>query len=80
MSIKVNAYGVDYQCAKAVKGDDYIYLFDNGGQCIASFEGITDFTAYQIIGGSWVNSKQSNDERIAALEDAITELMFGGAV
>lgn len=49
----VTAYGEQFECAKAVKGDQYIHLFDDAGRCVASFDGIVDFSGYEISGGDW---------------------------
>jgi hypothetical protein len=35
-----------YSCTKAVKGTDYIKLYDSSGNCIATFSGISDFSGY----------------------------------
>lgn len=40
------AYSVDH----AVKGSDYIHCYDESGVCIASFEGIKDFSAFSYSG------------------------------
>ena len=57
-----------YECSKAVKGSDYIRLFDANGNCIASFEGISDFSLFTIDGGEWSTPEPTQEERIAELE------------
>lgn len=49
----VTTYGEQFECAKAIKGNSYIQLFDEAGNCIASFNGISDFSGYEIMGGEW---------------------------
>lgn len=58
----------NYECAKAVKGADYIHLFDANGNCIASFDGISDFSLFTIDGGEWTTPEPTQEERIAELE------------
>lgn len=45
--------GASYSCTTAIKGDTYIRLLDAEDAILASFEGITDFSAFAISGGSW---------------------------
>lgn len=49
----VIAYGEKYPCSRAVKGDNFIHLYDEKGMVFASFEGINSFGGYQIIDGEW---------------------------
>lgn len=42
-----------YECAKAVKGDNYIHLLDEAGCITTAFEGIVDFSCFSISGGDW---------------------------
>lgn len=48
--------GISYECATAVKCEDdkYIKLFNEAGAEIASFNHISDFTAYTASGGAWI--------------------------
>lgn len=48
--------GTSYECAAAVKctSDNYIKLYDENGNEIASFYNISDFSEYEISGGSFV--------------------------
>ena len=48
--------GETYECAVAVKceNDKYIKLYDAAGTEIASFYGISDFSDYEVTGGSFV--------------------------
>lgn len=48
--------GATYDCSVAVKceNDKYIKLYDESGAEIYSFEGISDFSKYEIVGGSFI--------------------------
>jgi len=49
--------GATYDCSVAVKCeiDKYIKLYDESGAEIFSFEGISDFSKYEIVGGSFID-------------------------
>ena len=57
MAIKITHCGESYTCAVAVKCeyDKYIKLYDTNGAEIVSFSGISDFSAFTISGGSFVD-------------------------
>jgi len=42
-----------YEGARAVKGENYIHLYDATGIKIASFDGISDFSGYKLLEGEW---------------------------
>ena len=48
--MKVTAYGDQYDCATAVKGSNFIKLYDESGHEIVAFEGIRDFSFYSFDG------------------------------
>jgi hypothetical protein len=73
----VTAYGTRYDCARAVKGSDYIRLYDAAGTLIASFDGIADFSGYTIEGGTWEAPLPTEKERLDALEAAMLEMILG---
>lgn len=51
--MKVRCNGIVHECDKAVKGLDFVKIYRKGKE-IASYEGISDFSIYQILdGGSW---------------------------
>lgn len=64
-----------YECDRAVKGIDYIHLYNNNGNIIASFEGIMDFNGFSIENGEWENSTPTQEERLTAVENMITALL-----
>lgn len=51
------AYGAEYSCARAVKGEDSIVLYDEQGIPFVRFEGISDFSGYEIIDGKWESDR-----------------------
>lgn len=65
-NMTVIANGEIFDCTKAVKGEDYIELFD-GGECTAKFGGISDFTGYSIEGGSWHEPQATTQQQLDAL-------------
>lgn len=48
--------GKSYECARAVKGVDYINLYDANDNSIVSFKGISDFSAFTLQEGTWEQS------------------------
>ena len=71
----VFVYGNRRECAKAVKGSDYVRLYDANGACISELLGITSFDGYEIEGGEWETPQPTDKERLAAAEAAIASLM-----
>lgn len=49
----VIAYGEQFECVRAVKGNNFIHLYDEYGAIFANFEGINSFDGYSIIDGEW---------------------------
>ena len=64
--IKVRAYNEEFECYKAVKGEDFIYLYDNNNNVFASFCGISDFSGYSIEGGTWSSPEITQEEKLEA--------------
>lgn len=71
----------EFQCEKAAKGADYIECYRDG-EVIARFEGIADFTGYQLIdeGGSEVPFSQSPVEQAQKAEDRLRSLLMGAVI
>jgi len=42
-----------FECATAIKGEDYIHLLDENGVLIVSFEEITDFSGFALENGGY---------------------------
>ena len=45
--------GKSYECARAVKGVDYVKLYDENNAVIIAFSGISDFSAFTLTEGEW---------------------------
>ena len=70
MSIRVTCGEDIYECTKAVKGDNYITLYD-GDRAIVTFAGISDFSGYTIEGGDWSDPEPTSEEQLRADVDYI---------
>ena len=65
MIIKI--YGTDYTCEKAVKGTDFVNLYDSSDNLIGSFSGISDFSGYVLKDGEWTEPELSTEEILLEL-------------
>ena len=66
-------YGKEYVCDRAVKGADWIRLYE-GGELTLEHNGITDFGAYLLSGGDWEpGGELAVNERIASFEQQMTD-------
>lgn len=65
----VTYLGETYECATALKGADYIHLLDENGDMTAAFDGITDFSGFEITSGSWATPASDNDCYLAVIRD-----------
>lgn len=86
---KVTYNETEYTCSKAIKGEDYIRLLDADCICIASFVGITDFSAFTITNGTWTPAPSEDELPVAVVAEDGTvipssrkclELVTGGAL
>lgn len=48
--------GKSYECSRAVKGVNYIKLYDDNNKPIIAFQGISDFSAFTLQEGTWEKS------------------------
>ena len=64
---KVTYKNLTYTCTTALKGADYVRLLDSTGTCIASFDGIKDFTEFTISSGSWTTPTADNKCPVAVI-------------
>lgn len=73
--------GQKYECAKAVKGADYIHLYadEEMKNQTHSFDGIADFSDYKIIDGEWSEPPLTETEEIQLALAELAE-MIGGMV
>lgn len=46
--MKLSAFGKVFKCEKAVKGSDFVRLYNLNGNIVASFDGILDFNGYSL--------------------------------
>lgn len=76
-NIIITVYDEQFECSKAVKGNDYIHLYDANDICFASFEGIVSFDGYSISGGDWSEPEFTNDELIRADLDYCLMMLEG---
>ena len=44
-----------FDCATAIKGEDYIHLLDESGALIVSLEGISDFSLFTLVNGEYTS-------------------------
>lgn len=58
-----------YDCATAIKGEDYIRLLDDNGCLVASFDGIADFSAFELSGGEYTEPTPAHDCYLAVIRD-----------
>lgn len=58
-----------YDCTTAIKGNDYIRLLDNHGCLVASFDGISDFSAFTLSGGEYTEPTPAHDCYLAVILD-----------
>ncbi len=76
MQVLIN--GTAHECARAIKGPDYVYLLDESGGVMLACSGISSFEGYSIEGGEWENVETPTEptqlERIDALEAGVMEL------
>ncbi len=75
----VTIYGEQYQCAKAIKGRDFVQLLDITGTRVAEFSGISDFSGYE---GDWDAPEPTAEDQIRADVDylLIAELAREGII
>lgn len=61
--------GDSYDCAKAIKGADYIHLLDSSGEMIVAFDGITDFTGFTLTNGGYTTPTADDNCSIAVIRE-----------
>lgn len=60
---------LSFECATAIKGENYVHLLDENGTMIAAFDGVTNFNYFSISGGSWTNPTPENECFLAVIKD-----------
>lgn len=58
-----------FECATAIKGDNYICLLDENGLTVARFDGITDFSEFSLDGAEYTAPTADHDCCIAVIRD-----------
>lgn len=58
-----------YECTTALKGSDYIHLLDSDGGMVASFDGVTDFSDFEISNGEWTTPMSEHDCHVAIIRE-----------
>ena len=58
-----------YECAKAIKGENYIRLLDADGVMIAAFDGVSDCDLFTISGGEWTEPASTSDCYLAVVNE-----------
>lgn len=59
---------IEYECSTALKGDNYVHLFDQNGAMVASFEGVSDFSGFTFLsGGNWTYPDSIDDCYVAVI-------------
>lgn len=61
--------GVEYPCATALKGEDYVHLLNEQGKMIVAFDGVSDFSDFSIAGGTWITPTAENNCFLAVVKD-----------
>lgn len=74
----LKAFGEEISCVKAVKGADFVRLYNENGDCIYDAAPIVDFSDYVLTGGEWSEPEMTDRERIEELESIVAALLFGG--
>lgn len=65
--MNVTYNGNTFACATAYKGSDYVKLVDSTGAVVASFQGVKDFSAFTLSGGSWTSVPGVDDCTLATV-------------
>lgn len=56
-----------YECATALRGDNYIHLLDESNALIVIFEGIVDFSCFSIENGDWTYASDPDECLVAVI-------------
>lgn len=51
--MKLQIFDETYECSKAVKGKDFITLYDDKDIPIVNFSGIVSFDEFKLVEGEW---------------------------
>lgn len=76
--MNVTIYGEIFPCDRAVKGPDWVRLYQNREET-AAFFGITDFSTYSLEGGQWEASSESPSLESLQEESALLKAQIAAA-
>lgn len=63
-------YGdLSFECATAIKGDNYIHLLDEAGAMIVAFDGVGNISEFTITGGTWKNATPAHECFVTVMRD-----------
>lgn len=77
-TLKLIAYNQAFECSKAVKGADYIKVYDANHLLIAEFSGITNFDGYSLENGEFSEPELTEIDQIQLALTELAELVVGG--
>ena len=60
---------ISFECETAIKGENYIHLLDAEGTMIAAFDGVSEFSAFSITDGDWVDPTPESECFLAVIKD-----------
>ncbi len=69
--MQLNAFGKVFECAKVVKGDDFIECLDQKNARIMLFQGISDFTKFSVEGGEFTLAPP---DKLTRIQTAMSEI------
>ena len=65
----VKYYDLTFECATAIRGNDYVHLLDAEGTMIVAFDGVSNISAFSISNGTWQEATPERDCNIAVIKD-----------
>ena len=65
----VTHMNVDYSCATAIRGDDYVHLLNEDGEMTVAFDAISDFKDFSITDGDWTSPTADHNCYVAVVKD-----------
>ena len=61
--VKIKCFDEIFECSKAVKGNDFIYLYENNSiYPTVTYGGINDFSTYELLEGEWSHPEPTKEE------------------
>ena len=66
-------YNEKFECERAIKGKDFIILYDTENKVIAEFKGINDFSQFVMIEGGFTEPPITETELLKAQIQALSD-------